>query len=76
MVVLYWVLPTAIEILSRYAFAIPVYTKDISNMTKSGNPSIEAVQGQIRRLSKAGSVRRWQGILQRWSKDAAGETQC
>ena len=30
----YWIL-TAIEILSRYAFAIPVYRKDTSNMTKA-----------------------------------------
>ena len=31
---MYWIL-TAIEILSRYAFAIPVYRKDTSNMTKA-----------------------------------------
>ena len=30
----YWIL-TAIEILSRYAFAIPVYRKDTGNMTKA-----------------------------------------
>ena len=30
----YWIL-TAIEILSRYAFAIPVYRKDTNNMTKA-----------------------------------------
>ena len=30
---MYWIL-TAIEILSRYAFAIPVYRKDTTNMTK------------------------------------------
>ena len=30
----YWIL-TAIEIMSRYAFAIPVYRKDTSNMTKA-----------------------------------------
>ena len=30
----YWIL-TAIEILSRYAFAIPVYRKDTKNMTKA-----------------------------------------
>ena len=30
----YWIL-TAVEILSRYAFAIPVYRKDTKNMTKA-----------------------------------------
>ena len=30
----YWIL-TAVEILSRYAFAIPVYSKDTENMTKA-----------------------------------------
>ena len=30
----YWIL-TAIDILSRYAFAIPVYRKDTTNMTKA-----------------------------------------
>ena len=30
----YWIL-TAVEILSRYAFAIPVYRKDTNNMTKA-----------------------------------------
>lgn len=30
----YWIL-TAIEILIRYAFAIPVYRKDTNNMTKA-----------------------------------------
>ena len=30
----YWIL-TAIEILSRYAFAVPVYRKDTKNMTKA-----------------------------------------
>ena len=30
----YWIL-TSIEILSRYAFAIPVYRKDTNNMTKA-----------------------------------------
>ena len=29
----YWIL-TAIDVLSRYAFAIPVYKKDTNNMTK------------------------------------------
>ena len=32
----YWIL-TAVEILSRYAFAIPVYRKDTKNMTKAVN---------------------------------------
>ena len=31
---MYWIL-TAIEILRRYVFAIPVYRKDTSNMTKT-----------------------------------------
>ena len=30
----YWIL-TSIEILSRYAFAIPIYRKDTNNMTKA-----------------------------------------
>ena len=30
----YWIL-TAVEILSRYAFAVPVYRKDTNNMTKA-----------------------------------------
>ena len=30
----YWIL-TAVEILSRYAFTIPVYRKDTKNMTKA-----------------------------------------
>ena len=30
----YWIL-TAVEILSGYAFAVPVYRKDTNNMTKA-----------------------------------------
>ena len=36
----YWIL-TAIEILSRYAFAIPVYRKDTKNVTKAVNELLE-----------------------------------
>ena len=32
----YWVL-TSVEILSRYAFSVPVYRKDTKNMTKAVN---------------------------------------
>ena len=30
----YWIL-TAVEILNRYAFTVPVYRKDTNNMTKA-----------------------------------------
>ena len=36
----YWIL-TAVEILSRYGFAIPVYRKDTKNMTKAVNLLLE-----------------------------------
>ena len=36
----YWIL-TAVEILSRYAFAIPVYRKDTKNMTKAVGELLE-----------------------------------
>ena len=39
--VYYWIL-TAVEILSRYAFAMPVYRKDTDNMTKAVK-AIEAI---------------------------------
>ena len=36
----YWIL-TAVEILSRYAFTIPVYRKDTKNMTKAVSDLLE-----------------------------------
>ena len=36
----YWIL-TAVEILSRYAFAIPIYRKDTKNMTKAVDELLE-----------------------------------
>ncbi len=36
----YWIL-TAVEILSRYAFTIPVYRKDTKNMTKAVDDLLE-----------------------------------
>ena len=61
-----------------YAFAIPVYRKDTTNMTKDTTNSdyaFKAVQLEpIRRLSEAGSVWWWKGNLQRGRAGIAGET--
>ena len=43
---IYWIL-TAIVILSRYTFAIPVYWKDTSNMTKAVTLLLEQFKDQL-----------------------------
>ena len=43
---IYWIL-TAIEILSSYAFAIPVYGKDTSNMTEAVNVLLKQFKDQF-----------------------------
>ncbi len=42
----YWIL-TAVEILSRYAFTIPVYRKDTKNMTKAVDDLLEEFKGRF-----------------------------
>ena len=42
----YWIL-TAIEILSRYAFAIPVYRKDTNHMTKAVEELLREFKGRF-----------------------------
>jgi hypothetical protein len=59
-----WIL-TVIEVLSPYAFAVPVWRKNTENMTKA----VEKVLAQFKeRFGSA--IRRRKIILQRRSKDA------
>ena len=47
----YWIL-TAVEILSRFAFAIPVYRKDTKNMTKAVEELLEKFKTRFEKLPK------------------------
>ena len=47
----YWIL-TAVEILSRFAFAIPVYRKDTKNMTKAVEELLEKFRQRFGKLPK------------------------
>ena len=47
----YWIL-TAVEILSRFAFAIPVYRKDTKNMTKAVEELMEKFKERLKKLPK------------------------
>ncbi len=45
----YWIL-TAVEILSRYAFTIPVYRKDTKNMTKAVGDLLEELKRDLENI--------------------------
>ena len=53
----YWIL-TAVEILSRFAFAIPVYRKDTKNMTKAVEELLKKFKTRFGKFPR---------ILQCWS---------
>ncbi len=58
----YWIL-TAVEILSRYAFTIPVYRKDTKNMTKAVGELLEEFKERFGKYPKRSAVRRGKRIL-------------
>ncbi len=61
----YWIL-TAVEILSRYAFTIPVYRKDTKNMTKAGYLSAINKTDDVYRVEKILRRRKGQALV-KWA---------
>ena len=60
-----WIL-TAVEILSRYAFTMPVYRKDTKNMTKAVNLLLNNFKtrfGKYPNVAQAAIVERFNRIL-------------
>jgi hypothetical protein len=65
-----WIL-TVIEVLSRYAFAVPVCRKNTESRTKAVENVLTQFKERFGRYPKNSSIRRWKGILQCRSKDIA-----